>query len=173
MHFLTCNRNQEAQNCSDQMDSYENLSHNLSNTKSCQLLKYSLLAILVHIHNLHSVVHGAEVKDLASEHLISELSKWTEHDGEHDHETEHILGASGQGGWELSHCLIEADVLEDLEGKDTMMLRNGPFLENASQIAYLISENLMKGINYSVQRVKFMVHLRNSAFPQKNSWYRA
>lgn len=65
------------------------------------------------------VGEGAEVLDLGSEQQVAQLCKCKEHDEEHDAETGDILGTTGEGAAQLSHGLVEANVLEKLDpGKE-------------------------------------------------------
>ena len=67
------------------------------------------------ISDLHSRLEAAEILHLGAEDQVAELRKGQEDDEEHDGETGEILGAGGEGGGELSHGLVEADVFEHLD----------------------------------------------------------
>ena len=68
-----------------------------------------------HKQHLHGIIHGAEVINLATKHLISKLSEGSKHNSEHDHKTKHVLRASRERGRKLGHSLVEADVFKDLK----------------------------------------------------------
>ncbi len=61
------------------------------------------------------MLKAAEVLDLGAEDQVTELSEGQEDDEEHDSETCQVLGTARQGGGELGHRLVEADVLENLK----------------------------------------------------------
>ena len=76
------------------------------------------------LQHSQGILEGAEVFDLWSEQQVAELGEGQEDDDEHDKETGQVLGTSPQGGWQLSHGLVEADVLEDLYKTATHCHRN-------------------------------------------------
>lgn len=69
------------------------------------------------LHLLHALDEGAEGFDLHSKDQISELSISKEHDEEHYGESHDVFGTSAQSGGQLSHGLIETDVLENLQAQ--------------------------------------------------------
>ncbi len=62
----------------------------------------------------HSIVKAAEVTNLSTEDEVAKLSEGQEDDEKHDSKTSQILSTASQGGGQLSHGLVEADVLEYL-----------------------------------------------------------
>ncbi len=63
----------------------------------------------------HSRDEAVEVLHLSAEQQVSELSEGKEDDEEHDGKASEVLGTARQCGGKLSHGLVEADVLEDLD----------------------------------------------------------
>lgn len=68
-----------------------------------------------HYLYLHSIIKAAEVLDLSSKDEVSKLCKGQEDDEEHDCESSQVLSTSSQCRGELSHGLVETDVLEHLK----------------------------------------------------------
>jgi hypothetical protein len=60
------------------------------------------------------ILEVAEVLNLGSKQQVAELGEGQEDDDEHHKEPSQILGAGAQGGGQLGHGLVEADVLENL-----------------------------------------------------------
>ena len=65
--------------------------------------------------DLQGVLKAAEVLDLGAEQQVAQLREGQEDDHEHDPEACQVLGTATQGGGQLRHGLVEADVLEDLQ----------------------------------------------------------
>ena len=63
---------------------------------------------------LQRILEVAEIFHLGSEEQVTELGEGQEDDEEHHGEARQILGTLSEGRGQLSHCLVEADVLEDL-----------------------------------------------------------
>lgn len=64
----------------------------------------------------HALDESAKVFHLGPEKQVAQLGIGEKHDEEHDSKAQDILGTAGQCGGELGHGLVEADVLEYLEG---------------------------------------------------------
>jgi len=62
----------------------------------------------------HGSTEAGEVVNLTSEDQVTELCERQKHDEEHDRETEQVLGRRTERLRQLGHCLVEADVFEDL-----------------------------------------------------------
>jgi len=54
------------------------------------------------------------VRHVCAEEQVAELCISKEYNVEHDHEAENVVRALAKSGAQLRHCLIEADILEDL-----------------------------------------------------------
>ena len=67
------------------------------------------------LYHLQGVLKVAEVLDLCSKEEVTELGEGEEDDEEHHGKPCQVLGTLPQGGGELGHSLVEADVLENLE----------------------------------------------------------
>ena len=52
---------------------------------------------------------------LRPEQQVSQLCEGEEDDEEHHAESGHVFGATGKGGAQLGHGLVEGDVLEELD----------------------------------------------------------
>jgi len=63
---------------------------------------------------LHGRFEAREVGDLSAKDEVSELGEGKEDDEEHDSESCEVFGAGSERWRQLSHGLVEADVLEDL-----------------------------------------------------------
>ena len=64
---------------------------------------------------LHGRDETVKVLNLSTEEKVAELSKSKEDYEEHDGEASKIFGAAREGRGQLCHCLVEADVLENLD----------------------------------------------------------
>lgn len=64
----------------------------------------------------HALDESAKVFHLGPEKQVTKLGVSEEDDEEHDGEAQDVLGTASQGGGELCHGLVEADVLEYLQG---------------------------------------------------------
>lgn len=64
----------------------------------------------------HALDESAKVFHLGPEKQVAKLGISEEDNEEHDGEAQDVLGTASQGGGELSHGLVEADVLEYLQG---------------------------------------------------------
>ena len=63
---------------------------------------------------LQRILEIAEVLHLGSEEQVTKLGEGQEDDEEHNGKTSQILGTLSESRGQLSHRLVEADVLEDL-----------------------------------------------------------
>lgn len=66
--------------------------------------------------HVHALDESAKAFYLGPEKQVAELGVGEEDNEEHDGETQDVLGTASQGGGELGHGLVEADVLEYLQG---------------------------------------------------------
>lgn len=64
----------------------------------------------------HAVDESAKVLHLGPKNQVAKLGIGEEDNEEHDSEAQDVLGTASQCGGELGHGLVEADVLEDLQG---------------------------------------------------------
>lgn len=67
---------------------------------------------------LQGVLEVAEVLHLCTKEEITQLCEGQKDDEEHDSKASQVLGTTPQGGRQLGHRLVEADVLEDLHNED-------------------------------------------------------
>ena len=66
---------------------------------------------------LHALDEGAEGFHLRTKEQVAKLSVCKEHDEEHNGESHDVFGTAAQSRRQLSHSLIETDVLENLEAR--------------------------------------------------------
>lgn len=64
---------------------------------------------------LHALDEGAEGFHLRTKEQVAKLSVCKEHDEEHNGESHDVFGTAAQSRRQLSHSLIETDVLKNLE----------------------------------------------------------
>lgn len=80
-----------------------------------------------HMH-LHALDKGAKGFDLCPKEQISKLSISEEDDEEHDCKSQDIFSTSTQCGGQLCHCLVKANVLENLQRQEESKLCLGWWL---------------------------------------------
>lgn len=105
------------------------------------------------LQHSQGVLEGAEVLDLGPKEQVAQLGEGQEDDDEHDEEPSQVLGTAPQGGGQLSHGLVEADVLEDLHRACTRCQRitTNNTKERKEKHSYIIAYVLDHMIQWSTE----------------------